>query len=282
MSVSVSRFFMGNPAAITSKVETDFFSALKLSNDTFKKTGIARFAAVNREWTEHLKQTRRSIGTLLDVGISSGTTTLELVADLAEAGFRPRVTATDLLLDGYIVELGRGMRALVDPKGFVLLYEILGRTFRPWRRRLDCLDGMVVLRSLMARTLAPRARLALAQGRIVKHVQLTSPRLLHYPEVEILRDDILVENTALKRRFDLVRAANILNRGYFEETALRAAAGNLKNYLAPGGELLVIRTLGRDQQHGTLFRNTGNGMLEVVRRFGQGSEIEALLVERAA
>jgi hypothetical protein len=263
--------------------ELAFFSSIKLSNGTSKRTYAGRYKELNRELVPLLTLSGAAIDRVLDVGVSSGTTTLELLRDLQGAGFSPRITATDLCLEAYIVPLYPLCRALVDGDGFPLQYELLGCVVRPWRRRRDYANGMVVARWLVSRICGRRAREALRRGENVRVVRLVSPRLLDHPAVEVLRDDILEHNPALAGRFDLVRVANILTGHYFGEEQLRRGVAHLRSYMAgPGALLLVARTYdgGRDV-HGTLFELTPDRRLQVARRFGHGSELEALIVDIA-
>lgn len=280
MVLTASEFFDRDPIKVTPEVEADFFSSIKLSNQTFKRTDVGRFEALNRELIGMLVESGAAINLVLDVAVSSGTTTLELLRDLQAAGFSPAVTATDLALDAHIVPLFPGCRALVDKEGYPLQYELLGVAVRPWRRRLDLVSGAALVRTLLNRACGPRARAALRRGADVRPVRLISPRLASHPDVEVTYDDILVHNPALACRYDLVRAANILNRHYFTEAQLRRAAAHLRGYLAgPGALLFVVRTLEGGSHHGTLFELAPDRRLRAKKRFGRGSEIEALLAE---
>jgi hypothetical protein len=281
MVLKASSLFFQDPADLSHESEVKFFSSIKLSNGTFKSTYSGRFEQLNRELVQLLARSRAAIDQVLDVGVSSGTTTLELLRDLQEAGFSPRITATDFLVEAYIVPLYPLCRALVDRDGFPLQYELLGAVVRPWLRRRDYADGMAVVRWLVNRLCGRRAREALRRGEDVRPVRLVSPRLASRPDVEVLRDDILEHNPALADRFDLVRAANILTRYYFGEEQLRRGIAHLRSYLAgPGALLLVARTYhGRRDVHGTLFELMPSRRLRAVGRFGHGSELEQLVVE---
>jgi hypothetical protein len=283
MVLKASSLFFRDPADLGRKSELDFFSSIKLSNGTFKHTYGGRYEELNRELVRLLVRSGADVDRVLDVGVSSGTTTLELLDDLREAGFSPRITATDLFLEAYLVPLYPLCRALVDGDGFPLQYELFGAAVRPWLRRRDYADGMVVARWLANRICGRRAREVLRRGEDVRPVRLISPRLANHPDVEILQDDIFEHNPALAGRFDLVRAANILTRYYFGEEQLRRGIAHLRSYLAgPGALLLVARTYhGRQDSHGTLFELMPDRRLRAVRRFGQGSELESLMVEAA-
>lgn len=281
MVLTATDFFQRPADHVSMDDEAAFFTSLKVGNNTFKKTGGGRFQELDAAIVRQLADSPPIIGELLDIGISSGITTLELDAALVKAGHALRVTGTDLSLDAFIVPIMRGWRALVDSSGHPLQYDIGGHSMRPWRRRMDWFDGMVVVRSIINRVGKPRARRSLATNRIIKQVRLLSPRLARRQDITVVRDDVTVENPAFSGRFDIIRAANILNLDYFDTPTLRAALSHVTSYLSgPGAVLLVVRTLANDEQHGTLFQviEQGDG-LRIVERYGNGSEVEALVLD---
>jgi hypothetical protein len=74
-----------------------------------------------------------------------------------------------------------------------------------------------------------------------------------------------------------VRAANVLNRSYFDSAKLRLMVENLMGYARkPGGLIVINRTHEDGTNHGTIFELSANGP-RVVWRIGRGLEIEYLL-----
>ncbi|WP_423605161.1 hypothetical protein [Sphingomonas sp. MS122] len=276
-----SSFFAAPPERVTARDEARFFGLLKTANNTFKRTEPSRLAGVDKALIATLAAYDSPLGAVLDLGISSGVTTLELIEALRKAGHAAEVTGTDRSVRARLVALPYGCRALVEPDGHVLQYEVLGRAVRPWERRLDRWTGMTVLRALVERRLREpaMARAAAGEG---EEVALLSPRLRQAGAFRWHEDDITRRNPAFVARFDLVRAANLLNRHYFEPDTLREAVANTIAYLSgPGAWLLVLRTHGASDHRGTLFRMDEARRLSVVDRFGSGSEVEALVMELA-
>lgn len=278
--LTATEFFSRFPGQITPFDEAEFFGGLKTGNATFKKTADGRFADVDAALVEALAVKRATIDEVLDIGISSGITALDLHGALSKAGYQVRITGTDRSFEAYIVSVLPGCRVLIEAHGHALQYELFGWPLRPWRRRLDYIDGMFLVRSLLDRLFLHRARRILAQaGDRARRVELISPRLKGHEAIKIVEDDICEHNRAFAGRFDLVRVANILNRDYFDEPTLRRALFHLGSYLAgPGAWLLILRTHGRAEHHGTLFRVGDDGGLDPVNRVGRGSEIEELAI----
>lgn len=285
MILAAKDFFSRSPGCISPGQDDAFFSAIRQGNQTFKRTWSGRFAGVNQRLVTLLKENEARIDRVLDIGMSSGITTLELQQALGAAGFSPRITGTDLSVSAYIVDLGSGCRVLVGEDGHPLQYEILGLTARPWRRKLDLVNGMWIAKPAMHQTLGREAtRRFLEEGTAAhQRVQLVSPRI-RSSGIEVVEDNILERRAELEGRFDLVRAANILIKSYFSDDDLRRALANVGSYLkGPGSWLLLARTLGDQSQHGSLLRVAADGRsLEVMDRFGEGAEVEAIALDAFA
>jgi len=276
-----SAFFAAAPEDITARDEARFFGGLRTANNTFKRTEPSRLAKIDAALIATLARHGGRIDTALDLGISSGVTTLELMQGLRAAGHLARITGTDRSVRARLVALPFGCRALVGRDGHVLQYEVLAHAVRPWPRRLDRWTGMAALRALVEWRLRESAIARAASGE-GEEVALLTPRLRRSDAFLWQEDDITRRNHAFTGRFDLVRAANLLNRHYFEPEALRGAIANTIAYLSgPGAWLLVLRTHGASDHHGTLFRMDGNRRLSVVDRYGPGSEVEDLILALA-
>ena len=280
MTLTATSFFSADPGSISPRAEDRFFGAIRNRNRTFKFTGTARLSALDEALVRQLEARDLRAGEVLDIGMSSGVTTLELANCLRRAGHDAIVTGTDLTLRAYIVPVAPGCRALVDANGHVLQYEVAGRALNPWGRRLDYFNGMVAVRALADRLLAPRARRAMNAGQGIRQVALVSPRLSGRADIGALEDNVMILNPRFLGRFPVVRAANILNLSYFPEAALNTALRNVAAYLSgPGALLLVVRSVPGMGNHGSLFEVSPDGArLILVERYGNGSEVEHLVL----
>jgi hypothetical protein len=280
MAITANRFFSTDPRCLTPEIEDRFFTDLKTRNNTFKRTASDRFRDLDDHCVAHFEQAGSDISQVLDIGVSSGSTTLALQSRLAAAGQRAHVTGTDLSLSGYLVPIGPCLRVLADEQGHPLQYELLGMGVRAWHRRADYLTGMVLVRRMLeAVSRTSLKRQIQSGGPGIREVRLLSPRLAGHPDIHVEKDDIFQHNPAFDGRFDFIRAANILNNGYFDEKAIRAALANILRYLSgPGAWLLVARSSARETAS-TLFRLTSDERrLTIVERIGRGSEIERLVL----
>lgn len=278
MTIAASQFFSRAADTLPQQVEDAFFSSIKNPNNTFKCTWGGRFDEIDQQLVQALKRRRVDLNELLDIGVSSGATTLDLCDALRQEGFRPRIMGTDYMIHAWIVPLGANCSALLNEDGQLLQADLFGWSMRPWRRRMDFLTGMWLIRPILTRRLGRRAARKLREGIGVRKVELVSPRLRDHDSISVVQDNVLVARDAFSRRFDLIRAANVLNENYFPRGELKQAVENLCTYLRGAGSLLfIVRTLPSGEHHGTLFALNEQGALEVVERIGAGSEIEGLL-----
>ena len=272
-------------------IERAFFAGLKLRNGTRKTVTARRLDDLNAELIGALRRTASTPRDVIDVAASSGVSTAEWAAALQEAGFRPRVVASDLVMTAFFVSPRRRVRVLVDATDDPLAFEAGGRHLNARVAKTDLLNGRWAL-VLGARWLYRwwsrreglrerlRADSAGPDAPLVTRTRLTGWRIAAHPDIECIDDDIAADNPPhLRRRFDVVRAANILNLIYFAPAALEPMVRNLALRLrGPGAWLVVCRTVPDGTNQGTIFRLTDRGSFSAVARVGRGSEIEDLVL----
>jgi hypothetical protein len=278
-----TREFFNTPASqLTSEMEEVFFTSLMTSNKTYKTTFHGRFADINKYLRDELGSGRMRAIRILDIGISSGISTLELYEDLWLREHTAEVVGTDILIDALLVRVYPGCDAVVDTSGFPLRFDVLGRGMAPWIRHTDYRSGFFLIRKAINVALTRRAKCMLSRSHDprVERIELVTPRLLAHHDITVCADDISQYNPGFANRFDFIRVANVLNEGYFPEATLRTMIGNIKKYLAgDGSSLLIVRTHEDRVNHGTLFRATDGQHFEAKKRFGAGSEIENLVLQ---
>lgn len=281
MSITARRFFHSKYQVTSVEAEDEFFTDLRTRNATFKRTASDRFRDLDELCLKNFSNAEASIGEVLDIGISSGATTVALSDRLRAAGHSGRVVGTDIAIDGRLVKAFPGVHVLTDEAGHPLQYDLMGRVLRPWGRRADYATGMVMVRAAANRWIGDRVQRSVQRGeRNGNAVRLISPRANNHPHVHIERNDIFVDTQEYQDRFGFIRAANILNRGYFEEAALTRAIANIIGYMTgPGAYLLIARST-KGQHVATLFQVSANGRyMDVVDRSCGGSEVEWLVLE---
>lgn len=264
------------------RAERAFFAAIKLSNGTFKTTNAGRFADVDDRLVAYLAEHDHAPRHCLDIAVSSGRTTLEWLHRMRVAGLEPSMTATDATMTAFLTRPRLGCAVLADRDGAPLQYDVVGHALRPWRRRLDYLTGYAILGALanLAYRLSGLRESIRRQAGALSEIQLVSPLVGGESGIELLEDDLTRPNPpALKARFDLVRAANILTPGTFSRAQLATMLATIRERLAgPGALLLVCRTDQEGVNDASLFRLGADGRFSVELRLGAGSEIEDLVL----
>ena len=81
--------------------ESQFFSSLKMRNGTFKLTQPSRFAALEAEIGSVIAERAAHVRQVLDVGVSTGLTTIELADFLRAKGASAQVIGTDLFVQAH-------------------------------------------------------------------------------------------------------------------------------------------------------------------------------------
>lgn len=275
-----ARNFLTAGDTFTQKQEAAFFASIRLRSGTFKTTDHHRLDDLNMlvigEWQKLDRKPRR----IMDVGASSGISSLEWAEALTRAGIDAKILATDLSLRGSLVRLLPGYEVLLDRDGKVLQH-IVGN--RPVRWHLygprDFVRGTgFVVAALNA---FASALLLLTNGRRRgKEVLLVNPHARDDARLSFAQDDILAPNPEhLRGRFNAIRVANLLNHGYFDAAQLRRAVDNLKDRLMGAGSFLIVnRTLPDGNNHGTIFRLSEANKFEIVAKMRDGSEIEDIVL----
>ena len=203
---------------------------------------------------------------VLDVGASSGVTSLDLLKRL---GARcEHYYVTDVSFDLAYVVQGKT----------TYLYEpavercILGAT--DWFIVYSDTDGAISpLGSIATRMLSRAPRVA---AECQATVSLLHPELRVFAErdsrVRIVRHDVLTPWT--RGPVDVVKAANILNRTYFSDREISQALAHLTAALESKGTLVI--TENRDVEKVSIFAKGAAGGLELKDTVNGGSDITEL------
>jgi hypothetical protein len=264
------------------RLERRFFRALRQENGTYKYTRPNRLDDLN-DLVAGLLPPDRPLR-LMDVAVSSGISTLEWSRALDRLGVEHEMTAGDINLACQLVSIGRGLHVLVDATGYPLQYDVFGRASPnpPARRALPFYWPFILLSRLYVGSSRRDGRWARRRP-----VTLVSPRLIDHGRIALVEDDIVAGGGDRHRgRYHVVRAANILNRSYFDGETLARIGANLRDRLVEGGLLVVCTTTGDDgdedapgaRNDGTVFALRDGGRFEVVGRIGAGSAVEDVLL----
>lgn len=244
-----------------------FFSRVRLPSGVFKATEPHRLDDLNR-LAQPLLPNDRPLE-LMDVAVSTGITSLEWSEQLAAAGIEHRLLCGDSHVEGTWLALpGLGDVLLDHDRRQILFLELFGRAIDPSSGTKKSALAVPAIRATVW--------LALRLPLPVRRVDLVDPAVRSSPALSVVQDDIFLRRPELSGRFHVLRAANILNRAYFDDDQLRAGVATLCERLRPGGLLIVCRTHDDGANHGSIMQATDQGWI-VAARIGDGSEIEDLI-----
>lgn len=272
--------------ALQEQLEREFFSRVALPDGTIKTTYSRRLDDLNRMVLPHVRRLGPRPLRIADVAASSAISTLEWQEFLQAEGVACRVSAGDRLFHASLVRVTRGFEALIDGAGNVLHLDVLGRGIPPrapglrgWVTAL--LGGAVGLAlHLDHRAPAHAGRSSRQTGWLRSEpVLLASRRVIERGSVELVEDDLLAQNRPEQLGvYHVIRAANILNRGYFPEPVLARMVATLRERLRPEGLLIVCRTDAGGGNQASLFQWQTSRRFRLLERLGAGSEIEELVL----
>lgn len=260
--------------------ELRLFQRIRLPSGVAKTTFPGRFEDLNAFVLQLLPGGRRLA--LFDAGASSALTSCEWSRQLSTAGVEHELTAGDVLPRGWLSSFGWAAAVLFDPDGRPILCEFRRRSvpiFGGRQRRgialatlacaLRAVARLALLIALADPDTAPRRR-----RWVHRELVLTSPSAPAQGGLTPVEDDI-TEPGRYGGAFDAVRAANLTTPTYFDRATLERMLGNLAARVCDGGLLIICRTRRDGINDATVFRRTGS-QLAVVRRLGDGSEVEAI------
>jgi SAM-dependent methyltransferase len=291
MSLVENLFVAGGEATTSSpEQEKDFFDCLRLKNGVYKTTYPHRMDDFNARLANYLPASRPL--RVLDVGISSGVSTLEWAETLEGSGIDYQMTGIDLTLRGLLLSFGDRLHAVLDSTKWPMLFEIDGQWISnpPRKRHLLRHPFSLALTNYALLLWARRHQESETEqaGKILgmptraQAIHLVTPRLMKHPRVRVCEGDIVTES-GLQGEFDVIRAANILNRGYFDDDTLARITQNLRRHLTPNGVLAVCHTHDEESvNRASIFELGQNNRFALLAKMNGGAEIEDIILQLSA
>jgi len=252
-------------------LEREFYRSIQTSNGSKKSTGLQRLDAMNDLFFATLDRCRLVPRSVMDIGISSGVTTLEWLREFDRRDLPVTMIATDLVMSVDLFAIGRHMRVLTEKNGHLLQIEIFGSGIRTFLRRRDYLTGGVVWRKALCFATRRLLRTANHQGTYL----LVSPALRDQARIKLFDDDILGPNPPqFAECADVVRVANLIQPIYFSDVQIRQAVENIRERCRGEGSIVVVCRNTSEGLEGSILRMTDERQFAVEARLGRGSEVE--------
>lgn len=272
---------------------TRFFTNSRNSNGTWKTTSSSRHRMLDDALIRVLDRRAIRPKVVMDVGVASGATTVDLKKAFAQHGFEVAIIATDRTINCYVVRLHSELDVLIEPNGHILKIELCGIAFSPWCSTRDCLSGLFLLKGALARYVDWRfkragLKLPIHDGllndcrrrlSIDGPYCMITPELKGRPDVTIMEDDILSPTPPeLTGVADVVRLAHVIRPDSFSENDIRQVVRNVRSRCREGAVVIVCRSNPRARVRGALegsiFIAVPGGGFVLEDRVGPGSEVE--------
>jgi hypothetical protein len=274
------------PGEISQELEKSLFDCLRAKNGVYMTTYANRLDDLNACVANYLPATQPL--QILDVGVSCGVSTLEWAQSLEKANLDYEMMGVDLSTKGIMVSFGRRLHVILDSTMRPLLFEINREWLsNPPRKRqllrhvfslglIKC--ALSVWKKRFWKSGEEEVQEILGMPARTRTISLVTPRLANHPHVVIREGNIMT--SSWQKTFHVIRAANILNRGYFDDQSLTKVLSNLCRHLSVGGLLIVCRTNDQESVNSaTIFKLTDGRRFVSLSKMNGGSEIESLVLQ---
>ena len=269
-----------------------------LIGGTYKMTKKNRFSQINHQIISVIKRYYNTINekiSIHDLAVSNGITSIEFFDDLRATGINIDFLSSDYFTHIYIIRLkGQKWQTVLDSNfnllqyfgyGFVLSepeskFDVINRLLLRILNKHLLLKAQNLIRQVLTDTDEyQHVEIKTSQGDIIR-VPLVHPNCINKIDTHenflFKRHDLFSET---KEKFDVIRAMNILNIGYFPEEMLKQAARSIFQSFREKGVFIVGRS--HDESDGitrcSIFEKTGNQFV-VIEDINGGSEIRELLL----
>ena len=212
----------------------------KLKSNVFRTTWGRRLSFTHH-YIYSLVRDAYIAPSILDVGVSTGIVTNDLLQYLDGKGITCSIIGTDVLVNLEI--LRHRFMSVVRGDNMSEAYK-LGPILLPSDLNKRILFTPLLLLWLLLTIYRNLIHILDIKPMASRHIPTTiSPATSRNGStVTFQRDDIFVNNRSLHGKFDIIRIANLLNPSYFSQDELHQALCNCKDYLKENGHLIVCRT----------------------------------------
>lgn len=204
---------------------------------------------------------------LLEVGISSGSTSMDLLNQLPETFnyyyLTDRFVTIPFQCNNHITYFYHPIQnhCIMRISNWCIVYEDVEKAIAPF----GTLAQLLLLRS-------PPYNESTCQRASMIHPKLQQ-RIKSDSRIILMEYDIF--NPWPSTLVDVIKAANVLNRVYFTDNAIQKAIVNLKNALKTGGRLII--TDNRKSEQVSVFRKTIEGNFILEKEINGGTEINEIV-----
>jgi hypothetical protein len=243
---------------------TKCVSTFRVGN-TWKTTSSLRHFYSDQKFCELVDIINKPF--ILDVGVSDGITSLELIEKLNDkfAGY----FVTDLYFDMYYSQYQDSVY-IYEPITHDCIMKISDKVIVYFQER----NILPFINSFIEKVYA---KVPAFDSKHFKKASFCQPDLISLSEND---KRIIVKNYNVMESWDfqavdIIKAANVLNPGYFSKSQMKTAVLNLKKALKEDGYLLVVDN--REMEKWSLFMKQDDNFV-LTENFKGGSDVEFMVI----
>tara|TARA_Y100001936_G_scaffold218660_1_gene231476 strand:+ start:142 stop:969 length:828 start_codon:yes stop_codon:yes gene_type:complete len=254
---------------INEKMMKKIFSLLRVDS-TFMTTSYNRMFDVNLILKKYINKYFSKKPVICDFAVSSGQSTLELLADLNKQKIQ-NIYGFDKKIHITIYKLGK-LIFLYSAKNELLMVEYDKQClryryyffFKKIEKFLPNLFNKLYLFDLI--------------NIEYKKSKLLIPSLDKVNQLKFYEQDIFNIDKKYFNFFDVVRVSNLLNYSYFSKTQLKKAISNIKKISKDNSIIIVNRTPNKKKKNTASFFRKKRGKFQLMEDINGGSEIKKLML----
>ena len=254
---------------INEKMMKKIFSLLRVDS-TFMTTSYNRMFDVNLILKKYINKYFSEKPVICDFAVSSGQSTLELLADLNKQKIQ-NIYGFDKKIHITIYKLGK-LIFLYSAKNELLMVEYDKQClryryyffFKKIEKFLPNLFNKLYLFDLI--------------NIEYKKSKLLIPSLDKVNQLKFYEQDIFNIDKKYFNFFDVVRVSNLLNYSYFSKTQLKKAISNIKKISKDNSIIIVNRTPNKKKKNTASFFRKKRGKFQLMEDINGGSEIKKLML----
>lgn len=262
---------------VSAQAEEKLYWSIKTSRGTRMTTEPHRLDQINELFFTTLNRLKLVPRCVMDIGISSGVTTLEWMREFDKRNLPVTMIATDLIMKVYLFQVSKNICAMTEINGHLLQIEIFGKPVYAYRLRRDYLTGGIVWRTALCAYVKSRLSESLRQG----PYHFVTPALRGHNHIVLREDDIYgPKREEFLGCADVIRVGNLIQPIYFTDDEIRHAVQAVRERCRGADSLVIVCRNKPDRLEGSILRLTDRKEFVVEARLGPGSEVEQFFTSR--
>jgi hypothetical protein len=259
------------PESTSDAVDVSYFKKIRLSNGVYRTTTCRRLDDVNAAALPFISAHHSP--RILDVAASSGVSSAEWSVALFEAGVDHELHVADLVMWALWARW-MGMKFLYEPGSVphLLQVDLAGIAFPNssgsfWHTCVFRILNLIMPHRFLVRS----SQQVMFVGPAIRRHAAGNKRI-SFHRFDIFETPLYLDGP----QYQVIRAANILNKAYFSDDELLGGLRNLLSLLDEGGVLIMARTHDNGSNHASVYVRSQSG-LKRAAVIGDGYEADELL-----